>query len=218
MGAPSKELPEFEITVELPSADKEVESFLAEVEADIAKYEKERPRDEPIFLPEDQWTPEQKSQAMEQRSHWEKEDERQANYVDSQEHQNSLYPMPPVGLQTETVVHRSSDKRETVMTGVADPVQAIMGMHPEMAAAASKYDALAQKPTGRELEQMRKYFGQGTGMYLVTVNFQLARTEAFKLDLRAQRKILKALKPKAKKRPKKTVAKPKVKPKAKKKK
>jgi hypothetical protein len=52
---------------------------------------------------------------------------------------------------------------------------------------------------------MRKFFGQGSGLYLVTVDFQIARTEAFKLDERAQRKIHKALKPKRKRKATKKV-------------
>lgn len=114
--------------------------------------------------------------------------------------QEQLYPFPPPPPAMQTLVERPDGNTEVVIHGVADPVAAIAYMHPEIAAAAAKHGIdLTAKP-GRELEQMRKFFGQGSGLYLVTVDFQVARTEAFKLDERAQKKIHKALKPKRKKR------------------
>lgn len=134
-----------------------------------------------------------------------------AKQVDSDEVQNQLYPFPPEPPKMEVVVQRPDGKTEVVVTGVADPVQAIAYMHPEFAEAARKHGIDLNRPAGRELEEMRKYFGAGSGTYLVTVDFQLARTEAFKLDDRAQKRITKALKPKPKKRKKKSTRSTKVK-------
>jgi hypothetical protein len=132
-------------------------------------------------------------------SPWEKRLLEDAKAVDSQEHQDSMVieqPMPP---EKGDIVEIDADKKtHLTITDVHDPVQAIAFMHPEFAQAAVKRGVDLTKPPGRELEQMRKYFGQGSGTYLVTVDFQLARTEAFKLDDRAQKKITKALKPKKK--------------------
>lgn len=114
--------------------------------------------------------------------------------------QEQLYPFPPPPPAMETLVERPDGKTELVIHGVADPVAAIAFMHPEIAEAAAKHGIDLKARPGRELEEMRKYFGQGSGLYLVTVDFQTARTEAFKLDERAQRKIYKALKPKRKRK------------------
>lgn len=121
--------------------------------------------------------------------------------------QEALYPeqrMPPKEMSTYL---RPDAKTETVVTGVSDPVEVIAYQHPEFAAAAEKLGVDLTKSPGRELEQMRKFFGQGTGLYLVTVDFQVARTEAFKLDERAQKRILRALNPPKKKPAKKKAAK-----------
>lgn len=88
---------------------------------------------------------------------------------------------------------------ELAAAGNKTTAETIATLHPEIQAAADKYGIDLKAKPGRELEEMRKYFGQGSGLYLVTVDFQIARTEAFKLDERAQKKIAKALKP-AKKR------------------
>ena len=115
--------------------------------------------------------------------------------------QEQLYPFPPPLPEMQTLVERPDGNTELVIHGAAvDPVAAIAYMHPEIAQAAEKHGIDLKQPPGRELEQMRKFFGQGSGLYLVTVDFQIARTEAFKLDERAQKKIHKALKPKRKKR------------------
>lgn len=124
--------------------------------------------------------------------------------VDGQEHQNTLYPEQPMPPTEETIVETPNGGKQVVITGVKDPVQAIAFMHPEFAEAARQFGVDLSRPAGRELEQMRKYFGQGSGTYLVTVDFQVARTEAFKLDERAQKKITKALSAKPKKRKKST--------------
>lgn len=117
--------------------------------------------------------------------------------------QEQLYPFPPPPPTMRELVERPDRSTELVLTSVADPVEAIAFMHPEFAEAAAKHGIDLKQAPGRELEQMRKFFGQGTGLYLVTVDFQLARTEAHKLDERAQKKILLALKPAKKKRAKK---------------
>lgn len=115
--------------------------------------------------------------------------------------QEQLYPFPPPLPEMQTLVERPDGNTELVIHGAAvDPVAAVAYMHPEIAAAAAKHGIDLKQPPGRELEQMRKFFGQGSGLYLVTVDFQIARTEAFKLDDRAQRKIHKALKPKRKRK------------------
>ena len=90
----------------------------------------------------------------------------------------------PIAPMTELAASGGKTTAETVAT-----------LHPEIQAAADKYGIDLRAKPGRELEEMRKYFGQGSGLYLVTVDFQTARTEAFKLDDRAQKKIAKALKP-----------------------
>lgn len=46
---------------------------------------------------------------------------------------------------------------------------------------------------GRELQEMRKYFGQGSGLYVVDVNFEAVRSQAFKLDEAATARVHKAL-------------------------
>lgn len=133
-------------------------------------------------------------------SPWEKRLLEDAKAVDSQEHQDSMVIEQPLPPKLGDIVEIDHDgKTHLTITDVHDPVQAIAFMHPEFAEAAVKHGVSLTKPPGRELEQMRKYFGQGSGTYLVTVDFQLARTEAFKLDDRAQKKITKALKPKKKK-------------------
>lgn len=133
---------------------------------------------------------------------WDRKLEEDAKAVDSQEHQDSMVieqPMPP--KKGDIVELDKKKKTQLVITDVTDPVQAIAFMHPVFAAAAAKHGIDLNRPPGRELQEMRKYFGQGSGTYLVTVDFQLARTEAFKLDEKAQKKITKALTP-AKKRAK----------------
>ena len=128
-----------------------------------------------------------------------------AKAVDTQEHQDTLYPEQVAPPKRGDIVELDKEKKiELTITDVADPVQAIAFMHPEFAQAAFKHGVDLNKPAGRELEQMRKYFGQGSGTYLVTVDFQTARSEAFKLDERAQKKITKALAAKPKKRKKST--------------
>lgn len=89
---------------------------------------------------------------------------------------------------------------ELAATGNKTVAESVATLHPEIQAAADKYGIDLKGKPGRELEEMRKYFGQGSGLYLVTVDFQVARTEAFKLDERAQKKIAKALKVAKKKR------------------
>jgi hypothetical protein len=85
---------------------------------------------------------------------------------------------------------------------ITDPAQIISKMHPEFVKHAADLKVeFSSAHAGRELEEMKKYFGQGSGVYLVTVDFQTARSEAFRLDDKAQKKITKALKP-AKKRTK----------------
>lgn len=84
---------------------------------------------------------------------------------------------------------------QVVVTGLKDPVQAAMEVHPEMAVAARAYEVDLHTP-GRELQEMTKYFGQGSGLYLVDVNFKEARTEAFFLNEDAKKRIVKALKSK----------------------
>lgn len=121
---------------------------------------------------------------------------------DGQEHQDTLYPEQPTPPKVGDVIEIDKEKKiHLTATDVADPVQAIAFMHPVFAAAAAKHDIDLNKPAGRELQEMRKYFGQGSGTYLVTVDFQVARTEAFKLDERAQKKIAKALTPPKRKKP-----------------
>jgi hypothetical protein len=69
-------------------------------------------------------------------------------------------------------------------------------MYPVFAEVAAKYGIdLSKRSTGRELGEMLKYFGQGSGTYLVTVDLQKVRTEAFKLSDEAQKKITRALTP-----------------------
>jgi len=149
-------------------------------------------------------------------SMWE-HDRRQAEaalYVDTQEHQDSMVHSQPLPPKRGDIVELDKEKKvHLTITDVADPVQAIAFMHPEFAAAAVKHGVDLTKHAGRELQEMRKYFGQGSGVYLVTVNFRLARTEAFKLDERAQRKMAKVLAPKkpAKKKTKKATRNRKVK-------
>jgi hypothetical protein len=127
--------------------------------------------------------------------------EEQAKLVDTQEHQNSMVIEQPLPPKMGDILEIDREKQiELLITDVADAVQAVSFMHPEFAAAAMKHGVDLSQPAGRELEQMRKFFGQGSGTYLVTVDFQVARTEAFKLDERAQKKITKALKEKPKKR------------------
>jgi hypothetical protein len=126
--------------------------------------------------------------------------------VNDDEIQEQLYPLPPMPPGQENILLKPNGKTELVITGVNDPVEAVAYMHPEFKAAADKHGIDLTKPPGRELEQMRKFFGQGSGLYLVTVDFQTARSEAFKLDERAQKKIaiaLKVKKPKRKNRAKK---------------
>ena len=122
--------------------------------------------------------------------------------------QESLYPEQRMPPKETTAYLRPDGKTETVVTGIADPVEVISYQYPEFAAAAKKHGVDLTKPPGRELEEMRKYFGQGSGLYLVTVDFQVARTEAFKLDERAQRRMLKALNPPKRKKLAKKVKKP----------
>jgi len=153
-----------------------------------------------------------KKQAAE--SMWE-HDRRQAEaalFVDTQEHQDTLYPMQAYPPSQGDIVELDKDKKiRLTITDVKDPMQALAFMHPEFAQAAHAFGVDLNRPAGRELEEMRKYFGAGSGTYLVTVDFQLARTEAFKLDDRAQKRITKALKPKPKKRKKKSTRSTKVK-------
>jgi hypothetical protein len=134
-------------------------------------------------------------------SPWDRKLDADAKMVDTQEHQNTLFPEQLAPPQRGDIVELDKEKKvHLTITDVTDPVQAIAFMHPEFAEAAFKHGVDLRRPAGRELEQMRKYFGQGSGTYLVTVDFQLARTEAFKLDERAQKKITKALKTKPKKK------------------
>ena len=136
---------------------------------------------------------------------WEKRLDEEAAYVDTQEHQNTLVLEQPLPPKLGDIVEIDKEKKiELRITDVADPVQAIAFMHPVFAAAAAKHGIDLNKPAGRELQEMRKYFAQGSGTYLVTVDFQLARTEAFKLDERAQKKITKALTPPKRKKRKST--------------
>lgn len=112
---------------------------------------------------------------------------------------------PPVG-SNEVVVTSPGGRNEVVVTGVLDPVEAI-AHHPEMKQAFEAYNVDLRKP-GAELQEMRKYFGQGSGLYLVNVDFRLARSEAFLLNEKAKKKIAKALKPAVKKKSKPKASKP----------
>lgn len=119
--------------------------------------------------------------------------------MDSQEGQDQLYPIPPMLPEMNTLVEKG-EGYELSLEGVADPVAAIAYLHPEIAEGAKKYGIDLTKAPGRELEQMRKYFGAGSGLYLVTVDFRTVRTEAFLLDVEAQKKIHAALRPKRRKK------------------
>lgn len=121
-----------------------------------------------------------------------------------------LYPVagPPM---EEVVLHKADgvEAISSVPTNTTAP-EIVGMMQSEFAEAAKKHNIDLSATPGRELQEMRKYFSQGSGVYLVTVDFQTARTEAFKLDDRAQKKITRALKPAKKKRkmaPKKPAAK-----------
>ena len=82
--------------------------------------------------------------------------------------QEQLYPFPPPLPEMQTLVERPDGNTELVIHGAAvDPVAAIAYMHPEIAQAAEKHGIDLKQPPGRELEQMRKFFGQGSGLYLV---------------------------------------------------
>lgn len=131
--------------------------------------------------------------------------EAEAAACDTNEVQDQLYPLLPLPAMEETTYLKPDGKVQVILTGVRDPVEAISIMHPEIAAAAKRLGIDLKGRPGRELEEMRKYFGQGSGLYMVAVDFQTARTDAHKLNVAAQRKIAKVLKPKVK--PKKRLAK-----------
>ena len=134
----------------------------------------------------------------------------QADATDTQEVQDMLYPEQTAPMRTATTVFPNG-KTEVTVVGISDnPAFVMSAAHPEFAAAMKKYGVDPYAAPGRELEEMKKYFGQGSGTYLVTVDFQLARTEAFKLDEKALKKMTKALKPAKKAPKKKLVRKPKV--------
>lgn len=146
----------------------------------------------------------EKEKAAEKYQSMEEYLETETQKSDSAEVQDLLYPMLPIPPEMTTVIEKLNGGTQVVVTGVADPVKAIAYMHPEFAAAAKKHGIDLNKAPGHELEEMHKYFDQGSGLYLVNVDFQIARCEAFKLNIKAQRKIHKALKPKRRKLAKKS--------------
>lgn len=114
------------------------------------------------------------------------------------EDQELLYPnqTPP---KSEVLLLKEKGKNEVLITGVQDPVETLVDMYPELKVAAKKHGINLKGPAGNELTEMRKFFGHGSGLYLVSVNFQTARTEAHLLNEEAQQKIHKALSAKPKK-------------------
>lgn len=94
--------------------------------------------------------------------------------------------------------------------GETKAAKVIGALHPEIQTAADKHGIDLGARPGRELQEMRKYFGAGSGLYFSTVDFQTARVSSTLLTLEAQKRIYKALndnpKPK-RKRPVKRVAK-----------
>lgn len=84
-------------------------------------------------------------------------------------------------------------------TKVPTPQEILGARYPELGKAMKESGVGLLDSAGRELQEMRKYFGAGSGTYVVTVDFQLARTQAMKLTDEAIVKVTKALNAKPRK-------------------